>query len=286
MAATARRWGLLGGPGISLDQCKVGVGHPEELSVVGALGPLVEALDDLVDEEHFFHGLKVERRHAGQGDLGNDAQCPEAHPGDMQEVRIGGPVAVNDGAVAGDHAQPDHPVCDAAEPQTGAVGRGGDGSGHRLVVDIAQVGHGQAGRLQVGVEVAESDTGPDPDQSAVRVEVVHIGQPVKGDQHFVGGGDAGERVAGSDRADPETLGGGGSYDGDDLVLTLRAFDPHRVGDLVARPVAPGAVGADTPHRRHQPRRSTGQDSSTSASPPAETSSTKWSASCLAIVGSM
>ena len=83
MTAAPGGWGLLGGSGVFLDQCKVGVGHPEELCVVGALGPVVEALDDLLDGKHFFHRLEVERRHTGQGDLSNYAKCSETNPGNI-----------------------------------------------------------------------------------------------------------------------------------------------------------------------------------------------------------
>ena len=60
--------------------------------------------------------------------------------------------AGHDAAVGQHQLQPGYLGCHAADVTAGAVRAGLGGAGHRLDLDVAHVGQGQAARQQLGVE--------------------------------------------------------------------------------------------------------------------------------------
>ena len=106
-------------------------------------GLLGEAVEHVVEHLDRLPGVQVERRHALQRHLGDDAERAEPDAGDAQQLGIAVLVEAHDVAGAGDELHPDDRRRQVAEAEPGAVGGRGDRAGDRLAVDVAEVGHRQ-----------------------------------------------------------------------------------------------------------------------------------------------
>jgi len=71
----------------------------------------------------------------------------------------------------------DHLGRDAAEAGAGAMGPGGDRTGDRLRVDVAEVRHRQAQGVERGVQFLDRGAGTDGDKRGVQVRGYHAGPP-------------------------------------------------------------------------------------------------------------
>ena len=141
--------------------------HPVQLEVVDGGGLVEQPVEDVVERLDGLAGVQHERRHALQRDLGDDAQRADADPGHPQQLGVRRGVDAHDVAGAGDELHPDDRRRQVAEPEPGAVGGGGDGTGDRLAVDVAEVRHRQPGRGEGVVEPVEADAGLHPDPPGV-----------------------------------------------------------------------------------------------------------------------
>nr|WP_202978014.1 hypothetical protein [Nocardioides daphniae] len=111
--------------------------------VVGA-GQLVEGAQELFPADGTLLGLEAEERLDVEGDLGQDAQGAEPHPAQVEEVGVLRRVGPDDLTGAGDELEARELGRQAARRPAGAVGAGGDGSGQRLLRDVAHVVQRQA----------------------------------------------------------------------------------------------------------------------------------------------
>ena len=73
------RWRRIGGAHVALYLGEAGMGHPEELDMVGCVRPSVKRHHDFIDGEDFLYGMQVEHRDALQGHLGDNAQGTKTH---------------------------------------------------------------------------------------------------------------------------------------------------------------------------------------------------------------
>ena len=143
-AAERLALGALGHPVVALDQRLLGVREPVELEVVVVVDELGQPLEHLRQRHRLLARVQQERRDALQRHLGDDAQCAEAHPGRAEPWVL--LVDLDDLAVGGDELHADHGRRDAVQLPAGAVGAGRRGPGHRLRVDVAEVGQRESQR--------------------------------------------------------------------------------------------------------------------------------------------
>ena len=178
--------------------------------------------------------MQVERRHAPQGDLGDDAQRAEADPGHAQQFGIGLLVRPHDRAVAGDEFDTDDRGRQVAERGTGAVRRGRRGAGDRLAVDVAEVGHAPGPfDSELLVEVVEPDACL---HGHVRAgDARHALHRVERDQVAVGHRRVGERMTAADRLHPPPRLGRLTDDRRDLVGAARLDAPRPARTVDSRP---------------------------------------------------
>ena len=114
-------------------------------------------------------------------------------------------VDLDDVALRRDQLHPDDGGRDAMQAAPGAVGAGRDGAGHRLRVDVTEVGEGEPEREQLRVELVQRHARLDAHASGRRVVGEHVVHSVETEQHAVGRGDRGERVAGTVGLDRKAL---------------------------------------------------------------------------------
>ena len=135
------------------------VRHPEELEVVVVRDVLVERFQDLVDALGHLDGVEVERRHALQRDCRDDAERTEPH---ARGVEDSGSLSGEQSTIEPSPAirrRPTTCVGDAAEASAGAMRRGRDRAGDRLVGDVTEVLHRQSARVQLFIELRKRDPG-------------------------------------------------------------------------------------------------------------------------------
>ena len=155
--------------------------------MVVVLDQLGQALDHLRQRHRLLARVQQERGDALQRHLGDDAERAEAHPGGAEpRVLL---VDLDDLALGGDELHADDGRGDAVQLPAGAVGAGRDGAGHRLRVDVTEVGQREPERLQLRVELVQRHAGLHADASGRRVVREHVVHPVEAEQHAVGRGD-------------------------------------------------------------------------------------------------
>ena len=113
-------------------------------------------------------GPQHEGRHTLQGHGADHAEGAETDPGGAEQVGalVGG--TGDDGAVGQHQLQRPDLGGQAAEAGAGAVGAGGDRAGNGLRVDVAEIGHGHAEPMQLGVQAVQRRAGPHGDQAFSR----------------------------------------------------------------------------------------------------------------------
>ncbi|CDZ92394.1 hypothetical protein RHRU231_950044 [Rhodococcus ruber] len=234
-----------GQPGVALGEYPVGVRKPVELEVVDAEPVALEHGQGVVERPGCFRRMQCERGHTLQGDRGEDADGAEAEPGGLEEFRLGLGGAAHDRAVRKDEGGRARDGGQAPEPGAGAVGAGGHRAGERLHVDVPEVRHRQTVLPQEPVEIPQPGAGPHRDERTRRggTDLLDAGEPVEGDEHAVGDGDAGEGVAGPDRLDAQPASGCVCDDGDDLLQGFRGLVRVRRRGFGVGPVVPGGDGA-------------------------------------------
>jgi hypothetical protein len=239
VAETPERFapGALGHSVVPLDQGLLGVREPVELEVVVVVDELGQALQHLRQRHRLLAGVQQERRDALQRHLGDDAQRAEADPGGAEPGVL--LVDLDDLAVGGDQLHADHGGRDAVQLPAGAVRAGRRGPGHRLRVDVAQVGQGQPQLEQPGVELVQRDAGLDAHPPGSVVMGEHVVHPVEAEQEPVGRGDRGERVPGAVGLDGQALRPRHLDQLHDLGGRLGVHDASGMGGDAAAPAGPG-----------------------------------------------
>ena len=131
----------------------------------------LEALHDLVVLHDVDPGVQVVGGDDFQGDLGHDAQQTDRGLEGMKDIRI---------AVSGDLDEIPQSVDDPRSFerrrevglfQTRPVGRGGDGAGYRLCVDVALIGEGQAMLPERIAEITDGGLRPGLHRELSRIDL-------------------------------------------------------------------------------------------------------------------
>src|SRR3954447_12766026 len=112
------------------------------------------------------------------------------------------------------------------------------GTGDRLPVDVAEVGHGEIEVVEDRVEAGQRDNALYRDEAGGAVGGQHAGQPVQVHQCPVGDAGCGERVTGTDGLDPRAVRTRPLDEKRYLLDVSRVLDRAWVRLLVARPVLP------------------------------------------------
>jgi hypothetical protein len=125
---------------------------------------LIEPGEHLVDVHRRLVSGQGEGRHALQRHRRDDAEGADRHPGGVEQIRalLGG--AGDDRPVGQHQLEPGDLGGDPAEARPGAVRPGRDRTGNRLRVDVAEVRHGQAERVERPVELPDGGAGARRDQ--------------------------------------------------------------------------------------------------------------------------
>ena len=191
--------------------------------------------------------MEVERGLPLERDGGDEAGGPEADAGGLEQLGLLVERAVDELAVSGDDAQASDLGRKAAHRPPGAMGRGRDRAGDRLVGNVAEVRQRVAELPELGAQLLEPDASLHRHRVTLRVGVIGVvirrarDEPVvirEVDQVAVRQRDRGERMAGADRLHALAALHGASDDGDQLLLGTWPVDPQRGGGLVAGPVGP------------------------------------------------
>ncbi len=166
----------------------------------------LEALHDLVVLHDVDPGVQVVGGDDLERDLGHDAEQTNRRLEGVKDIRI---------AVSGDFDEIPRSV---DEPrsferrrevglfQTRPVGRGGDGSGYRLCVDVALVGKGQTMLPKRIAEITDGGLWPGLHRELARIDLDYPAERA-GVEQDIGFDDRGERVPGADGADRVSAGG-------------------------------------------------------------------------------
>src|SRR5690606_19211245 len=128
----------------------------------------------------------------------------------------------------------------------GAVGRGREGAGDRLLGPGADVGEREAGGLEGGDELVERGAAADPDQAGGRIDRDDPAVVAEIDEHVLAEADVVEGVAAADRLDVAALPARPLDQRADLVLARRRGD---LLDLGGQQLIPDRVS----HRPSSPR---------------------------------
>ena len=119
---------------------------------------LVELLEDLVDAHRHLDGAQVEGVNALQGNGRDDAEGAEADARRLEDVGVLLRGAIDDRTVAGDQPQ----ACDlrreASKLPAGTVRRGRSGAGDALVGNVPEIGHREAERIELFVQLGERNS--------------------------------------------------------------------------------------------------------------------------------
>jgi hypothetical protein len=204
---------------------RAGVRPPEQLEVVVGLDQLVDPRERLVERQRALLGPQQVGRLALDRHRGEHPEGTQAEPGRLEDLRLVVGGRGDHGTVGGDQLDRAHLRRQAAEPAAGAVGAGRDGPGDGLRVDVAEVGHRQAERVELGVQPAQGGAGVHRDETGGRVGVLDAGQRVGQQLRAVGGRRPGERVAGADRLDPQPVAPGLAHRRDDGLHAARTLLP-------------------------------------------------------------
>ena len=134
--------------------------------------------------EHLLERLRAvevahpEGRHAAQRDRGDDAERADRHARGAQLVAAGDRAL----AAVGEHELDRLDLArDDRVARAGPVRAGGDRAGQRLGVDVAEVRHREAARVQLARERVQPDAGLDAHEPAGRVGVQHARERVERD---------------------------------------------------------------------------------------------------------
>ncbi len=209
-------------------------------------GEVVQPVQHLVEAHRLLVRGEQEGRFDGEGERGDHAECAEAEPGGLEQLRVLGGGAVPDAPVGEHDLQPADLGGQRPGVPAGAVGAGAGGAGHGLHLDVAHVGEREARGGEQPVEPVQRESGLDGDGAVRVVDPADGGQPVRPDQDAVpGGGDRGEGVARTDRLDALAPVGGAQDLLGQLLRTAGGDHPGGHGALVARPVGPAGPGSGT-----------------------------------------
>ena len=234
--SVARRFGA----GVGARERQRRVRERPELEVVGGVRALVERGEHVLERLRRVDPAQPERRHAAQRHGGHDAERAEPDPRGAQQVAVlRRQLAL--AAVAEHELDPLDLGRQVRQPRAGAVRAGGQRAGHRLDVDVAEVGQREAAQVQLAAEAVQRDAGlhphePGPSASSTRVH------PLEREQRAGGQHAAGERVAGA--RDPHRRRRARSSDRRQLRARRRPLDRRRLAALRTRPVDPRGHAAD------------------------------------------
>jgi hypothetical protein len=215
----------------------VGMREDEELEVAVRVDALVEALEDLGQRQRRIDAAQGEGGHRLQRDLHDD---PERADRDPRREQLLTAVDVDDRPAGGDQAQRADLRGDVAQRRAGAVRRRRDRPGDRLLVDVAQVGHGQPVLGQRVAEGVQADARLDAHEPAARVGVEQRAHAIQAQQRAVGEDGRRERVARPRDADAAARRDRALDGAHDLAHRSRPFDRRRLAALITGPVAPHA----------------------------------------------
>ena len=235
--------------GVVLGEDPAGVREPVELDVVGALDVVVEAVRA---PRRARRGPRARARRTPARPAASRSSARRARRGRPGPRRSTSAFSVSEvSSVEPSGSTSSSATTWVARPpkrSAGAVGAGRDRAGDRLLVDVAEVGEREPEVEQRAVEPAQRDPGLDGDPAGAAWSTASTPvEVVEAQLHVERHPDAGERVAGADRAHPAAVGGGVGQHCGELVAVARRDDLDAVGALVARPVAPApSVLRDTP----------------------------------------
>ena len=158
---------------------------------------LVPGIEDMRQRGERLRPSDMGMRSHLKGDLGDDAKGAERDERGAEEIAVLRGRAAHHLPVGEQQTQAQHRVGEQAVRERGAVGGGGDGARDGLVVDAAEVGHGEAVVLGLAVELFEPDAGLHGDDLGVAVDVEDAREVVEAELPGRGAGDVVGGVAAS-----------------------------------------------------------------------------------------
>ena len=239
------------GPVAPDGQRRIGVGEDEELEVLVAGRQPLEVGQDLVQRHRQVGPMEVEGGHRLEGDSGDHAERADRDTGRAQKVQaVTAAVDLEQLPVGGDQVQRHDLGRQVRHLRAGAVGAGRDRPGDRLLIDVTEVGHGQAEPVEFAVEVGQNRATPDLDQASREVGIENPGEAGHVDHQVLADRGGGEGVTGSRHGDPAPGVGGRSDQLLELGPAGRLADLLRRAALVAGPVGPYGGSVLAVARRH------------------------------------
>ena len=142
---------------------QIAVRYPEELEMAGGPYQVIDVGHDLIEGGH---PLPLVQQVAGadrQVDLAQQPDPAKRVAGQVEQVALSGRVAVDQLAAGHYHPGSPHRGRDVAQGGAGAVGTGRDGSGDRLLVDIALIDQRQPSLIERFAELVDPAAGPHGD---------------------------------------------------------------------------------------------------------------------------
>jgi glycerol-3-phosphate dehydrogenase (NAD(P)+) len=193
---------------------------------------------------------------APQRRLDDHAERAEAHLGGAEGLGVALGRAHERRAVSEHERELDHLARDVAQARAGTVRGRRDRAGERLHVDVAEVLHREAMRVEPAAELADRDASLHPREAALPVHVEHAGQAVEVQHQPVGAGDLAEGVPRSHDPHPSPFAPRPLDRGGHLLHRPRRRRLSRRAALVASPVAPSGGAHVTisrlAHQMNQP----------------------------------
>ena len=132
-----------------------------------AVRALLEPFEDLLERLRPVDVAQPEGGHAAQRDRGDHPERAERRPRGAQELAL---VDHAHAAVGQDELDRDDLPGEVRQLRAGPVRAGGERSGQRLDVDVAEVRHRQPAGVQLARERLETDAGLDADERSVGVQ--------------------------------------------------------------------------------------------------------------------
>lgn len=202
--------GLGGAIGLP-DDGAAGVREPPDTDEL-ALGPKVARppVKDLAVGVNCLPPSQLEGGHGAEGELGDDAEGAEGKQGCPEQLgvliggaRTGG--SIGEGDLEGDNVFREQAVAGAA-----SMGAGADCAGDGLVVDAAEIGHGEAVAVELVAQLEQANAALHNNQSRLAVNGEDLVEAVEVDEPAGGAGQVGGRVAaaGDDNAAAAAAGEG------------------------------------------------------------------------------
>ncbi len=185
-----------------------------------------------------------------QRHVDEDAECAEPQRDGRQHLGVLGVAHPEELSLRGDQGHADDLRRESAETRTRPVGAGGDRTGDRLAVDVAEVLHDESvGSEQTG-DAVQPGTCEECHSCAVwidRHQPLHV---IEFEKNPGSHRDAGEAVTGADGLDLKVVGGSRLHGALHALRRARSLDAGRPHARRARPVLPRAAG--TRHRNALP----------------------------------